>query len=93
MALEPPTGSPEDGIVPDLLFLAVYEQVAARTQELVGSLPDLGATQPLPPAPWFAPGARWSARRVLLHLVEETARHAGHADLLRESLDGARTMG
>jgi hypothetical protein len=25
---------------------------------------------------------------VLLHLVEETARHAGHADLLRESIDG-----
>ena len=73
--------------------LAVYEQVAARTQELVRSLPDLGATQPLPPAPWFAPGARWSARRVLLHLVAETAQHAGHADLLRESLDGARTMG
>ena len=73
--------------------LTAYEQVAARTEELVRSLPDLGATQPLPAAPWFAPGARWSARRVLLHLVAETAQHAGHADLLRESLDGAKTMG
>jgi hypothetical protein len=26
---------------------------------------------------------------VLLHLIEETARHAGHADLLREAIDGA----
>ncbi|MGH7750174.1 MAG: DUF664 domain-containing protein, partial [Candidatus Dormibacteria bacterium] len=28
-------------------------------------------------------------RWVLLHMIEETARHAGHADLLRERLDGA----
>jgi hypothetical protein len=26
---------------------------------------------------------------VLLHLIEETARHAGHADILREAIDGA----
>ena len=56
-------------------------------------LPDLDATQPLPQAPWFEPGARWSARRVLLHIIAETAQHAGHADILRESLDGAKTMG
>ncbi|MGY4935727.1 mycothiol transferase, partial [Streptomyces sp. 900116325] len=29
-------------------------------------------------------------RWVLLHLIEETARHAGHADIIRESLDGSR---
>jgi hypothetical protein len=33
-------------------------------------------------------GERFSLRWVLLHLIEETARHAGHADLLRESIDG-----
>ena len=33
-------------------------------------------------------GRRFSLRWVLLHLIEETARHAGHADLLREALDG-----
>lgn len=32
----------------------------------------------------------WSVRWVLLHLVEETARHAGHADLMRELIDGAK---
>jgi hypothetical protein len=30
---------------------------------------------------------------VLTHIVAETAQHAGHADIIRESLDGARTMG
>jgi uncharacterized damage-inducible protein DinB len=34
-------------------------------------------------------GQRFSLRWVLLHLIEETARHAGHADFLREAIDGA----
>ncbi len=74
-------------------LLERYEQVARRTDDLVASLPSLDASQPLPEAPWFKPGARWSARRVFLHLIAETAQHAGHADIIRESLDGAKTMG
>jgi uncharacterized damage-inducible protein DinB len=73
--------------------LADYAEVAARTDEVIASLPDLNATQPLPKAPWFEPGAQWSARRVLLTVMAETAQHAGHADIIRESLDGAKTMG
>ncbi|MEV6590431.1 DinB family protein [Streptomyces acidicola] len=73
--------------------LAKYEEVARETDELIASLPDLNATQPLPKAPWFQPQAQWSARRVLLHIIAETAQHAGHADIIRESLDGAKTMG
>ncbi|XTZ16610.1 DinB family protein [Micromonospora echinospora] len=69
-----------------------YAGVAQRTDELVVTL-DLDATRPLPSAPWFPPGARWSVRRVLLHLIAETAQHAGHADIIREALDGQRTMG
>ena len=72
--------------------LADYDAVARRTDELVTTL-DLDASQPLPTAPWFEPGKRWSARRVLLHIVAETAQHAGHADIIRESLDGQKTMG
>ena len=34
-------------------------------------------------------GERFSLRWVLLHLIEETARHAGHADLIREAIDGS----
>jgi uncharacterized damage-inducible protein DinB len=70
-----------------------YDEVARRTDEIVASVPDLDVAYPLPPAPWFEKGARWSARRALLHILAETAQHAGHADILRESLDGQKTMG
>ncbi|QUH02212.1 DinB family protein [Saccharopolyspora erythraea] len=73
--------------------LADYAEAARRTDELVATLPDLDVTQPLPKAPWFESGERWSARRVLLHVITETAQHAGHADIIRESLDGAKSMG
>jgi hypothetical protein len=73
--------------------LAGYEEVARRTDELVASLPDLNAAHPLPKAPWYEPGAQWSARRVILHIIAETAQHAGHADIIREALDGAKSMG
>jgi hypothetical protein len=70
-----------------------YEQAAARTDALVKTLPSLDVSHPLPEAPWFEPGGRWTARRVLLHVIAETSQHAGHADIVRESLDGAKTMG
>jgi len=73
--------------------LADYAEVARRTDELVASLPSLNAGHQLPKAPWFESGESWSARRVLLHIIAETAQHAGHADIIRESLDGARSMG
>ncbi|MEV8614885.1 DinB family protein [Amycolatopsis sp. NPDC051373] len=73
--------------------LAVYADVAAKTDELVATLPDLGETQPLPKAPWFEENASWSARRVFMHIIAETAQHSGHADIIRESLDGAKSMG
>jgi uncharacterized damage-inducible protein DinB len=74
-------------------LLAAYDEVARITDQIVAELPDLDAAHPLPEAPWFESGAQWSARRVLLHIVAETAQHAGHADIIRESLDGAKTMG
>ncbi|MEU9637465.1 DinB family protein [Streptomyces tendae] len=73
--------------------LDAYAEAARRTEELIAALPDLGATQPLPKAPWFQADTEWSARRVLVHIVAETAQHAGHADIIRESLDGAKSMG
>jgi hypothetical protein len=73
-------------------LLAQYQRVADATDELVLST-DLDARHPLPEAPWFEPGASWSARRVLVHVVAETAQHAGHADIIRESIDGQKSMG
>ena len=73
-------------------LLSAYDEVAVKTDELVSTV-DLDADQPLPKAPWFEPGARWSARRVFLHIVAETAQHAGHADIIRETIDGQKSMG
>ena len=36
----------------------------------------------------FVPGEPWERRGVIVHLIEEYARHCGHADLLRECIDG-----
>jgi len=70
-----------------------YERAARETERVVTALPNLEVSHPLPPAPWFAEGASWSARDVLLHILRETAQHSGHADIIREALDGQRTMG
>ena len=72
--------------------LARYDEVAARTDALVAAL-DLDHAWPLPEAPWFEVGASRSVRRVFTHIVAETAQHSGHADILREAIDGQKTMG
>ena len=73
--------------------LADYAKTAKATEEYVRSLPDLEIANKLPAAPWFPEDAEWTARDVLLHLIRETAQHCGHADIIRESLDGRKTMG
>jgi hypothetical protein len=75
------------------ILLDRYDEVARRTDALVAALPDLDVSHPLPEAPWFEPGARRSARRVFMGLVAEIAQHAGHADIIREAIDGAKSMG
>ncbi|AXU14280.1 DinB family protein [Streptomyces clavuligerus] len=72
--------------------LEFWDGVVRETEEFVRSLPGLDDTFPLPPAPWFPEDGRVSMRWMLLHLVEEYARHAGHADIIRESLDGRTAL-
>jgi uncharacterized damage-inducible protein DinB len=69
-------------------LLDLYETEAGRTDVAIGSIAELGQDVPLAKGvPWFPESA--SVRWVLLHMIQETARHAGHADIIRQSLDGA----
>ncbi|MDT5080581.1 MAG: hypothetical protein QOJ80_5218, partial [Mycobacterium sp.] len=72
--------------------LAEYEKFAAATDDQVRTL-DHDASYELPAAPWQPPGVFWTVRRVFLHITAETAQHAGHADIIRETIDGQKTMG
>ncbi|NLU83194.1 DinB family protein [Rhodococcus sp. HNM0569] len=72
--------------------LADYERVATQTNAIVREVASLDTVHELPKAPWDMDEA-WSVRRAILHIAAETAQHAGHADIIRESLDGAKSMG
>ena len=73
-------------------LLEKYDEVAADTDALVATV-DLDLSHPLPRAPWHTPGTTWSARRTLVHILAETAQHAGHADIIREAIDGQKSIG
>ena len=73
-------------------WLSAYSAAADETDAYVRSLPSLDVEVQLPMTPWSPPEPQfWSARRIVLHLIHETAQHAGHADIIRESLDGANS--
>ena len=61
---------------------AFYRDECARSREMVAARPDLDHVVPA------SRGRMVSLRWILVHMVEETARHAGHADILREMVDG-----
>ena len=71
-------------------LVEAFEAQSAATLRLLATA-DLGAAVPVPrDAPWFpADVEAWSVRWVVGHLITELARHAGHADIIRESIDGA----
>lgn len=62
-----------------------YRQTVALTNDVLDACADLGAPVPRPRSNGPAPSVRWA----LTHMIEETGRHAGHADVLRELIDGA----
>ncbi len=71
--------------------LARYDAVAARTEKTITELGDLDHQIEIDHSvPWNSKDmTHWTVRWVLLHLIQETARHTGHADIIRETLDGA----
>ncbi|MFE1552202.1 DinB family protein [Streptomyces sp. NPDC058718] len=75
-----------DETIPEIMDF--WSGVAKETEEFARSVPSLDDTFPLPEAPWFPKDGRVSVRWMLMHLVQEAGRHAGHADVIRESLDG-----
>ena len=63
---------------------SLYREACERSRAAVAAAGDLDQ-----PSAWVdREGRRWSLRAILLHMIEETARHNGHADLLREAVDG-----
>lgn len=71
-------------------LIAEIDQVAGETTTAINGLPDLAVKVQLPKAPWFPESPEgFSARWVAFHIIEELARHAGHADIVREHIDGA----
>jgi hypothetical protein len=71
-------------------LLRSFEDQNAKSLRLVETA-DLDAAVPVPhDIPWFPKNFHaWSVRWVILHVINELARHAGHADIVRESIDGA----
>lgn len=72
-------------------LLADLEAAGRETERVIAEY-ELDAAVPVPDEPWFPKDVEnWSVRWVLAHLIEENARHAGHADIIREAIDG-KTM-
>jgi uncharacterized damage-inducible protein DinB len=71
-------------------LLKTLEAENANSLHLVDTA-DLDAKVPVPQdIPWFPKGIKdWSVRWVILHVINELTRHSGHADIIRESIDGA----
>jgi Protein of unknown function (DUF664) len=71
-------------------LLRAFEDQNAESLRLVETA-DLDAPVPVPHhIPWFPQDLdAWSVRWVILHVINELARHAGHADIIRETIDGA----
>ncbi|MEE1940037.1 DinB family protein [Streptomyces sp. TRM 70361] len=65
--------------------LADYREAVRRANRVIEACTDLTRPAPRPPRRGPAPSMRW----VLVHMIEETGRHAGHADILRERIDGS----
>ncbi|MFI1400353.1 DinB family protein [Streptomyces sp. NPDC020681] len=74
--------APTDSVA---VVVARYRETVAQANDVLDGCTDLGAPVPRPRPNNRAPSVRWA----LAHMIEETGRHAGHADILRELIDGA----
>ncbi|WP_433197881.1 DinB family protein [Nocardia sp. CA-107356] len=72
-------------------LLAAWDEAAEATAKLIRTEPDLSTSIPTPTTPWTPERVWWSVRFTVLHVLREIAHHSGHADIIREELDGANT--
>ncbi|MFE7425280.1 DinB family protein [Streptomyces sp. NPDC057545] len=72
-------------------LLDAFHATAAEFDRTVRQEPDLDRVLTLPSYPWAPGPITWTVRHVLLHVFREIAHHCGHADIIREALDGAST--
>ncbi len=77
--LRPAPEEKADGVLAD------YREAVRRANQVIEACTDLTRAAPRAPRRQSSPSMRW----VLVHMIEETGRHAGHADILREQIDGA----
>jgi hypothetical protein len=77
--MRPSAADTVDGVLAD------YRKTVERANQVIDACPDLALPAPRSSRPGPAPSMRW----VLVHMIEETGRHAGHADILREQIDGS----
>ncbi len=66
-------------------IVALYRRVWAHSDATIEALPLDAAGR----VPWWGDKGDVTLQRILLHMVSETDRHAGHADIVRELIDGA----
>jgi len=83
MSMDVPAGMTGGALV------AAYRAACTESDAIVRSCADLSTMAAIPNP---GQGDRASLRRILAHMLEETARHAGHADILREQIDGATDL-
>ena len=66
-------------------IVGLYRRVWAHSDETIRTLPLDTVGQ----VPWWPPDVHPTLLRILVHMISETHRHAGHADLVRELIDGS----
>ncbi|MFW0783462.1 DUF664 domain-containing protein [Gordonia sp. CPCC 206044] len=73
-------------------WLDEYDRAAAALDAYVAGVESLDELIPQMTAPWQPEREWWTIRKMMLHKLRETAHHSGHADIIREALDGQSTM-
>ncbi|MFW0789885.1 DUF664 domain-containing protein [Gordonia sp. CPCC 205333] len=73
-------------------WISEYDRAAAQFDSVIAQAGSLDELIPMPTAPWQPEREWWSIRRLVAHRLRETAQHCGHADIIREALDGQTTM-